>query len=334
MRSIIRTIALPKFGGFFPKSWSAIDRSLVVMALLVNFWLALDSAGIARLLIPDASTRVLLDYRSAKEEEPSVLLNRDAEIHELQARHPWAGKYFGRAGETLSVGPALGYRMEWTNVFAGKTSDHGDLTDRASRLVLRSDLRDMEPMGLRIVPWGRRVYLVEDDRVVDFANAVNKGREPRKTQDGDFLLREGDWTKPAPGLPLAPASDRAYFLKSPVATSVVRTEAPRLRYPGLTSISTERVVLDAGRAEGLMPGMKLYPKEKGRWFEFDVLSVSERSSVAEVELLLGHAPRPGWKLSTRDDRPPEDFGPGFFEEPPPEPHGWELSNGYGRRDEE
>lgn len=334
MRSIIRTKSLPKIGRFIPKSWSALDGSLVIAALLVNAWLALDSAGVARRLLPDASARALLDYRRAKKAEPAVLAQREAEIHGLQARHPWAGKYFRGYGDSLSVGPGFGYRVEWTNFFAGKSSDHGDLTERASRLILRSDFLDIKPMDVRIVPWGRRVYLVGDDRLIDFANAVNKGQEPRKTQDGDFFLRDGDWTKPVAGPPLVPVSDRGYFLKSPVAASIVRTEAPRSRDSRWTSAPAERVVLDAGRAKGLMPGMKLYPVGKDRWSEFQVLSVSERSSVAEVELLEDHAPRPGWKLSTRDDRPPVILGPGLIDAPPPEPPGWQLSHGYGRHDEE
>lgn len=334
MRSIIRTKSSPKIGRCLPESWSALDRSLVLAALLVNAWLALDSAGIARRLVPDASARALQEYRRAKKEEPALLAQRDAAIRALQARHPWAGKYFSRYGEILSVGPDLGYRVEWTNFFNSKSTDHGGLTERASRLLLRSDLFDVQPVDERIVPWGRRVYLIGDDRLVDFANAVNNGKEPRKTQDGDFFLRDGDWKKPAAGLPLVPVSHRGYFLRSPIAASIVRAEAPRPRDSHWTSEPAQRVVLDAGRAKGLLPGMKLYPTERGRWSECRVLSVSGRSSVAEVELLGDPAPRPGWKLSTRDDRPPMIIGPGFFEEPPPEPPGWQLSNGYGRHDEE
>jgi hypothetical protein len=58
---------------------------------------------------------------------------------------------------------------------------------------------------LRVVRWGERTYLVPEDRLVDFADEIQRGDEPRSGRFGSYYLREGDWERPATGAPDIPA---------------------------------------------------------------------------------------------------------------------------------
>lgn len=168
----------------FPGNWSPLDRLLVVIALLVNVWAFSDWTGLAAALAPDAAARALLEVRRAKKDEPALDLRRDALIQNLQGRHPWAGNYAGPSGQELSLAPGMDYRRKWIDWSGHPVFDRGELRDQPSRVVLRSAKRDVEPALFRIVRWSGRVYLIGDDELIDFANAVNKGTEPRKTEAG------------------------------------------------------------------------------------------------------------------------------------------------------
>lgn len=63
--------------------------------------------------------------------------------------------------------------------------------------------------------WGERNYLLADEDLKRFVNAVNSGREPQKycvPRCGSFLLREGDDQKTVSGLPDLPAEYRRLLL--------------------------------------------------------------------------------------------------------------------------
>lgn len=306
------------------------DRWLWAAVLLVNGWLALDQAGIAQRLFPDASNRALRAARRAKADEPAAILKREAAIRELRAGagHPWAGKY-RILGQTLTLGPGLGYRQAATG---SKWADQGEVRDRGSLLELHSSKPELN-RSVRVVRWGERVYLLSDEEFVDFANAYNNGWEPRRTEGGAFFLREGDWSKPAPGLPLVPAAFRAHFLARPLAARILTATSPRRKDRDPFSSLVSRVTLDAGRLKGVFPGMVFYPKEKDRWTEFKILSVAERSSESEVSYFKGEsAPMPGWRLTTRDERPPRAISGMCAGAYGSSTGGWMLANGYGIKD--
>ena len=96
----------------------------------------------------------------------------------------------------------------WTNnVVLGEESiqrEYGTFTCNDTKLSFVVDVPDFEASGwapLHIVRWGSRVYLINEERLADFEDAIQRGFEPRTTRHGLFYLREGDQTKPVSGAP-------------------------------------------------------------------------------------------------------------------------------------
>jgi hypothetical protein len=75
----------------------------------------------------------------------------------------------------------------------------------------------------RVVRWDERVYLVdvEPPGMQLFCNDVNQGHEPRDEMIGNFLLREGDWSRPVAGLPDVPPECSDMLLHSDLQARIV-----------------------------------------------------------------------------------------------------------------
>jgi hypothetical protein len=97
----------------------------------------------------------------------------------------------------------------------------------------------------RVIAWGERLYLIEDLEMLRFCNAVNAGGEPRSVQYSYFFLRDGDWLKPAPGLPDLPEPWPEMLLHSDIEGRITA-----LGYDGTAW-------LDLGTNDGLRLGMLL-----------------------------------------------------------------------------
>lgn len=102
----------------------------------------------------------------------------------------------------------------WTNnVVLGEESiqrEYGTFTCNDTKLSFVVDVPDFEASGwapLHIVRWGSRVYLINEERLADFEDAIQRGFEPRTTRHGLFYLREGDQTKPVSGDPIWPEGE-------------------------------------------------------------------------------------------------------------------------------
>lgn len=102
------------------------------------------------------------------------------------------------------------------------------------------------------VRWSERTYLIEQERLLAFVNAVNEGSEPQGTDWGAFLLEEGDAAKPAEGLPALPSPWNDYLLAEPLEGRVVEqiVEGEELD-----------VVIDLGSDHGLRVGMQLHVRD-------------------------------------------------------------------------
>ena len=119
-------------------------------------------------------------------------------------------------------------------------------------LVLPDDRDWLEPQAegsrtrhrLYAVPWGARMYLVRDDRLTEFCNAVNNGWEPRKSSGG-FWLRAGDEALRAPGLPVVPGPWRLYLLSC------------RLEARTVSAVDERGAWVELGARDGLIEGMVL-----------------------------------------------------------------------------
>ena len=76
------------------------------------------------------------------------------------------------------------------------------------------------------IKWSDRMYLIFEDDLSNFANAVNFGREPRSDFSsepfyGSFYLREGDEKKKVSGAPAMPDMWSSVLLRRPVVATIV-----------------------------------------------------------------------------------------------------------------
>ena len=164
----------------------------------------------------------------------------------------WAGSYYEGDGLganiRLELAPATGFVFEWHGCLGLYGRNYGAVTDDGSRLRLEPELAN-EPgsfgnIDVEFVPvtWGPRRYLISEDRVGEFCNAVNAGSEPRVHPQGRFLLRGGDETKsydPAQPLPIP-----RKVLKGGshlCAPNYCRRYRPAARYPQPVDTSTSHI---------------------------------------------------------------------------------------------
>jgi hypothetical protein len=192
------------------------------------------------------------------------------------------GKYY--SGAPLGPWVHLSLRPDGTYTYTCDT-DVGHLGDREGQIELAgtsltlvatgtpgTEPDPFVPSQLVVVRWSDRVYLVFRDAGPLFAAYVTRGQEPRTTEYGwfRFLLREGDWNKPARGLPELPEQWRKWLLVTPVEARVTRT------------IARHRAEIDAGARQKLEPDMllNLVSKKYGST-DVRVVSVAKDSSVIE-----------------------------------------------------
>jgi hypothetical protein len=224
---------------------------------------------------------------------------------------PWVGTYYAGEGLGFNASLTLARNAEFTFHQYGCEGTHalssGPIDATAERIHLRTivpiSTRSMPGLSedLGLVPWGDRRYLIPDGQLKEFCNAVNAGTEPRHHSRGDFLLRVGDETKPAVGMPALPC-----LLGVPIRTRIVhvggaRRDNERRGQPTLT-----RIRLAAGSAEGVWVGMAFGRHQPVPSLpSIKVLSVEEHSCEAEYEEFgspeYQRPPQVGWEVTTRFD---------------------------------
>jgi hypothetical protein len=198
----------------------------------------------------------------------------EAEIAQLKD-HPWAGQY-ARDGGTfgftsfvvLTLAPDNGFTEERFVSGNLRRQKHGTIDWDGNILKLsfefageNDDIGHFAP-EYKPIRWGERVYLIPDDEIMDFCDMINARYEPRNNLVGypAFFLRNGDETKKAKGKPKLPEEFMPFLLDKPVDATIVSikdiqedTEKdPKWKRANVT------VVVDKGRKDGLLPGMKLY----------------------------------------------------------------------------
>jgi hypothetical protein len=286
--------------------------------------------AIASILVLASSSLAL----RADNPSPAISMNREQVQAEIERRKnlfeaematgavpDWAGEYsngieFGR-NSRIKLAPHAGFTHSRGSA-CGRTYDanFGAVVVRGNRLSLRYELPNDEAHfgGSRefvIVRWGQRIYLLPEEELGPFVNAVNSGKEPHKhciPSCAPFLVRRGDDEKPVSGTPDLPAEYRRRLLDRPITGRVVRvlddeSEFDLERGYGWRTI---RVEIDLGSDDGVWEGMELYasanPDVGGG---FKVEQTQARSSVAinrEVTGPEAHALEPGFCLSTRPDK--------------------------------
>jgi hypothetical protein len=186
------------------------------------------------------------------------------------------------------------HHVPWYEVYSGDWSlDHATVTlkTHSSETLPPNDPRHVRWFGPGIlhVKWGERNYLVPEDRLLGFCNAVNQGIEPRRRIDGDFYLRRGDESKSAIGLPTIPSQWREYLLSKPLRGHVFHVFAD-----GSSAVSL-------GHKSGLRRGMELLAAESGAFHAQTVVSVDEQSAIVVPKYPNSRLRRvrPGDELTTR-----------------------------------
>jgi hypothetical protein len=143
------------------------------------------------------------------------------------------------------------------------------------------------------IKWSDRMYLIFEDDLTNFANAVNFGLEPRSDLSsepyyGSFYLREGDQKKKVSGAPAIPDKWSAVLLRRPVVATIVA-----LKGDDKGTLAT----LNKGSKSGLRVGMRMIMKdeEPSPWSVAEIVSVTKKSAV----LRTARATMVGDKLSTK-----------------------------------
>lgn len=141
---------------------------------------------------------------------------------------------------------------------------------------------EWNPRRLVPIAWDQRLYLIDEDRVIEFCNQINFGDEPRTDRGAyPFLLRDGDERKPVDGKPSLPEKYAQYLIEVPFTATVVKQDEYVLK-------------LDKGYDDGLRVGLKMLAELKGEYSYtsvMEVVSVDPQSCVVEVR--GGRWPQPG-----------------------------------------
>lgn len=275
------------------------------------------------LLLAMLSSFILLPAQFAGEKVPKKFSKRaDANLaarkkqiqEELDSLkdHSWAGRYYYGDGlgvnVELDLAPKSGFAFTWNGCLGLYDMNYGDVVEsgRTIRLVpqLPSERKPFEGVAPELLPviWGDRHYLIPTNEVVEFANAINAGFEPREGSWGMFLLKREDVSKSATGSPSLPLEYSEYLLKHPIDAEISSIKS------SITKESERRttVVLNVGAVQGVKKGMKFYLySPSGLNVSATVTAVNDSSSEAEIEQCCdekGGLPAVGWKLSTRAGR--------------------------------
>jgi len=225
----------------------------------------------------------------------------------------WVGSYTSFDGPTISTqlawSPAAGFIIWWENCSRPQTArvNYGSAAFAGGSLRLTPALTEQSPSSYpaasEYVPvrWGEQHYLIPSDEMINFAYAVHS---TSAAEVETFLVKVGDYEKERKGLPDVPPEYRKYLGMKPLraAASGFGPNGDRW-YP--------KIILDAGRAGGVVRGMKFYLSRPGNvYMRLVVTDVGEHSSEAFVMTARFRdgreekvRPKVGWEFTSRA---PED----------------------------
>ena len=207
----------------------------------------------------------------------------------------WAGQYYDGDGLgrniVVRLSPQGGFIYTWSGCLGLYDLNYGPVEYRGSRLLMTFELPNDAgkfggPSSLLHVRWGERNYLLADEDLKPFVNAVNSGREPQKfciPRCGSFLLREGDDQKPVSGLPDLPAEYRRLLLDHPIVGRVVSVLESEIEAEPDRSYAwrTTQVEIDLGSDDDVWEGMELHA-DSYPGGPYEIVEVGGHTSVAVV----------------------------------------------------
>lgn len=263
-------------------------RSLLLLATSLSVplsWLGHRMELVRRAHANDLTRR----YQAAEKLRQTIR----AEIQSL-GDHEWAGEYGNGFGISVMLAPKSGFAYAVHGCCGLVDVNHGYVDEYAGKLCLTfifQNERHVLDDVLIPVAWGPRRYLIANDKMIDFCNAVNGDGFARMSTLS--LLTCRDESKVPVGLPTVPEEFERYLLSQPVETEII----------GVGTRSEERAVvnLNRGKKHGLLPGMELYVVDPADVQLAKITRVDEEQAEAIIERILGDEPPPqvGWKLSTR-----------------------------------
>jgi len=154
------------------------------------------------------------------------------------------------------------------------------------------------------VEWAGRIYLIPEEDMRRFADAVNLGIEPRPelTSDdykgspwlGSFYLREGDEKKKATGRPVLPAQWNELLLTRPIRATVIKIDHVEEKKYGTVYTAT----INRGSRDGLRVGMMLVRADENLMpGDTEVVSVESRRAQITTRNVPGKL-RAGQRISS------------------------------------
>lgn len=159
------------------------------------------------------------------------------------------------------------------------------------RLILRDGLVELagqpkgeEPEKFYLISWGKRVYLIDETRLVDFINAVNDGSEAAELLPGNFLVRDTLGER-ATGSPELPEKYRAYLFTEPYRAVVTRVLG-RLAADDPTNTGFSggdfEIEIEPEAARPLLPGIKLHVETGGKSYVANITAAAGKNYRARV----------------------------------------------------
>ena len=226
----------------------------------------------------------------------AVVRRRAAVMQALQSPQTveWAGEYYEGDGlgenVVMAIAPDEGVAATWLGCGGPLAYNEGSVEDlHGGRLAFQFNRPNSNKHGIRIgifrsevtlVRWGPRRYLLADEEMMDFVNAIHHGSEPRAEGHGFFLLARGDEKLPASGLPTLPAEFLGHLRSTPLevrlssidqVTSVGRAAYPWCKY---------QVRFNAPLGEQIPVGLEFSVKSPEHVFEDFIVVASSASEVS------------------------------------------------------
>ena len=239
-------------------------------------------------------------YMQERERRKAAIV---AEIAELGPGHPWAGVYLASMplmyeGMVMAA-PRSGY-VEQTHYDSGgpPIPTVGEVSEANGSVHFTPAYG--KSWSAAPVHWGERHYLVPEDRFRSFCQEINAGIQKRSPQrfGGRFLLRKGDESKRATGLPTLPEEYLRYIFKRPILVTVTDViEFPRS--PGDGPIREFHATIDRGNADGIFTKATFYELKALNIKFGEVVEVHEQTAVMKVLTLDGEPMETGSVFITR-----------------------------------
>lgn len=249
---------------------------------------------------------------------------RETEIEQRRTRiqqeiatlkqHPWAGDYYEGDGLganiSISLAPDTGIAATWHGCLGLYGANRGKVVERDGTLRFEYEQPNAPGFGgfpdtLRPVRWGERRYMIRQDKMMGFVNAINHGLEPRERVHGMFLLAREDENKAAEGLPDLPPAYLALIRRAPMRVRVVSIDGVDKKKSDQDCSYTYRMTLDRGATDRFAPGIELKPDAQPHvWESATIETVTGETSTAKMAVWYDDCTHPktvpttGWVFTT------------------------------------